>query len=440
MGNKEGPIQQPGRRRAVDVRMLAGALITFTLMAVAGCHQTVPEQMNEGADSAVIVVPGYYGTRLAQVADGELVWISASEALFGTRSLVLPFPGMRNRKAIELRPDGILQTVPVIPALYSLDVYGSVLGVLQRFHNGQVKVVPLAYDWRGDLNQAVRALDSEVSRLRAQGVKRIGVVAHSMGGLIGGYYLRYGAQGFDEAEETWEGASRIDAVVLTGVPFRGSMTIFRNMQYGRRFGLNTALLDQEAVVSFPASYFVLPTAEADLLLTPRLEPVKGLIRQARYWRTYRWGLLKEARQLSRDLEEQRAAYTDHWLAQADRFIDRLLAPLRVPNRKPIPLLTVAGRGQGTLAAGVLGGPDPASPCTSLFFDERHFKTCLPDADANVGLEDGDGTVTVLSATLPQAYEQAFVVTHRVTPVGHGELVSDADLQADMLAFLGTAVH
>ncbi|TLY40451.1 MAG: hypothetical protein E6K61_07030 [Nitrospirae bacterium] len=217
------------------------------------------------------------------------------------------------------------------------------------------------------------------------------------------------------------------------------MTIFRNMQYGRHFGLNTTLLDQEAVASFPASYFVLPAAEGDLLLTPRLEPVKGLIRQARNWRMYGWGLLKEARQLSSDLGDQRAAYTDHWLTQADRFIDRLLAPLSVSNRKPIPLLAVAGRGQGTLATGVLGGPDPASPCTSLFFDEHHFKTCLPKADPTVGLEDGDGTVTVRSASLPEAYEQAFVVTHRVAMVGHGELVSDADLQAEVFAFLETAL-
>jgi len=440
VGNKKGPIQQVGGHGSADVLMLVGALFTVTLLPVGGCHQPVSREANERVESAIIVVPGYYGTRLAQVADGHLVFISAWESLFGTRSLVLPFPGIENRKAIELRPDGILQTVPVIPALYSVDVYGSLLDAFARFRDGHAEIVPLAYDWRADLHQVVRDLDSEVRRLRAQGVKRIAVVAHSMGGLITGYYLRYGAQSPDEAKETWEGASHIDAMVLTGVPFRGSMTIFRNMQYGRRFGLNTTLLDQEAVASFPASYYLLPTAEADLLLTPRLEPVRGLIRQSRNWRTYGWGLLKEAQQLSSDLEDQRAAYTDDWLAQADRFIDRLLAPLSVPNRKPIPLLAVAGRGQGTLATGVLGGPDPASPCTSLFFDEHHFKTCLPEADPSLRLEDGDGTVTVRSASLPEAYEQAFVVTHRVATVGHSELVNDADLQADMFAFLDTALH
>jgi pimeloyl-ACP methyl ester carboxylesterase len=439
VGNKEGPIQQAGARGSADVLMLVGVLLTVTLLPVGGCHQTVSTEANERVESAIIVVPGYYGTRLAQGADGDLVFISAWESLFGTRSLVLPFPGIENRQSIELRPDGILQTVPVIPGLYSVDVYGSLLDAFARFRDGHAAIVPLAYDWRADLHQVVRDLHSEVRRIRTQGVKRIAVVAHSMGGLIAGYYLRYGAQSPDEAKETWEGVSHIDAVVLTGVPFRGSMTIFRNMQYGRRFGLNTTLLDQEAVASFPASYFVLPSAEADLLLTPRLEPVKGLIRQARNWRTYGWGLLKEARQLSSDLEDQRAAYIDHWLTQADRFTDRLLAPLSVPNRTPIPLLAVAGRGQDTLATGVLGGPDPASPCTSLIFDEHHFNTCLPEADPSVRLEDGDGTVTVRSASLPEAYEQAFVVTHRVTTAGHGELVSDADLQADMLAFLGTAL-
>ncbi len=440
MANRKRAIQRAGGHGSADVLMLVGALFTVVLLSVGGCHQTGSREGNASAESAIIIVPGYYGTRLAQVADGDLVWISASEALYGTRSLVLPFPGMGNRVGIQLRPDGILETVPVIPFLYSVQAYGSLLQTFERFRDGHAKVVPLAYDWRGDLLQAVRGLHSEVSRLRAQGVKRIAVVAHSMGGLIAGYYLRYGAQSPEDAKETWEGTSQIDAMILTGVPFRGSMTVLRNMQYGRGFGLNSTLLDQEAVASFPASYFVLPTGEVDRLLTPWLEPVNGLIRQARHWRDNGWGLFRRARQLPSDLAEQRATYTAYWLTQANRFAERMHAPLNVPNRKPIPLLAVAGRGQGTLAAGIWSGRDSSGPCTSLFFDEQHFSMCLPEVDPNVRLDDGDGTVTFRSASLPDAYEQAFVVTHRTAVSGHAELVSDVGLQADMLAFLETQLY
>src|SRR5437867_11694305 len=113
---------------------------------------------------------------------------------------------MGNRKGLELRPDGILQTVTVSPFLYSVEVYGSVVDALQRFHDGQVMVVPLAYDWRADLNQAVRDLHNEVNRLPAPGAKRIAVVAHSKGGLIVGFYLRYGAHRPVEAKEPRDGA------------------------------------------------------------------------------------------------------------------------------------------------------------------------------------------------------------------------------------------
>src|SRR5881628_2302753 len=107
VGNKKGAIKQAGGRGSADMLMLVGALLTVTLLPVGGCHQTDSRDANEHAESAIIVVPGYYGTRLAQVADGDLVFISAWESLFGTRSLVLPFPGMGNRKGLELRPDGI---------------------------------------------------------------------------------------------------------------------------------------------------------------------------------------------------------------------------------------------------------------------------------------------------------------------------------------------
>src|SRR5207247_8672587 len=165
-------------------------------------------------------------TRLAQVADGDLWFISAWESLFGTRSLVLPFTGMGNRKGLELRPDGILQTVTVIPFLYSVELYGSVVDARQRVHDCQVMVVPLAYDWRADLNQAVRDLHNEVNRLRAQGVKRIAVVAHSMGGLIVGYYLRYGVQSPDEAKGRGVGASNLEPGVLPGGRVGGPMRVF----------------------------------------------------------------------------------------------------------------------------------------------------------------------------------------------------------------------
>jgi hypothetical protein len=79
-----------------------------------------------------------------------------------------------------------------------------------------------------------------------------------MGGLIVSYYLRYGDQDLELTVETWEGTTHIEKVVMAGVPFLDSMWSFRNMQYGRMIGLNSSLLNQQAMASFPASYYTLP--------------------------------------------------------------------------------------------------------------------------------------------------------------------------------------
>jgi pimeloyl-ACP methyl ester carboxylesterase len=419
--------------------MLATSLAVVTLLCAGTCRNVPSQGSHVSTETAVLVVPGYYGSRLSQVTDGSLVWISAMEALFGTRSLVLPLPGMRVEESVDLGTDGILRKVAVIPLLYSIDAYGSLLDALDRFSDGRVMIVPVAYDWRRDVMEAVRSLHSTVTHLRAQGVRRVGIVAHSMGGLVVSYYLRYGVQEVDDAVETWAGASQVETVALAGVPFLGTMTVFRNMQYGRRIGLNTSLLDHRAVSSFPASYYILPAGFTDVLLTPSLEPLKSLIRDAGSWKQYGWGLLNDPRGLSKEIVAHRFAYTAHWLQQSTRFSELLHAPLRVPNRSPIPLLTVVAKGRGTLAKGVSMEGQSSNMCSFLLFDETHFRQCLPGIDPNVSLEDGDGTVTVRSAQLPEAYEQAFRVMHREATVGHGELVSESEMQQAMIRFLRDAM-
>jgi pimeloyl-ACP methyl ester carboxylesterase len=204
-----------------------------------------------------------------------------------------------------------------------------------------------------DLMDAVRELGTLVDQLRGQGKYPVAIVAHSMGGLIAGYYLRYGVQVLENPVENWEGATKVDAVVMAGVPFLGAMTTFRNMQYGVRVGLSRSLLEQKAVASFPASYYLLPVSNTDVLLTSSGGSLHGRIRDGSNWKEYGWGLLKDARSLPKDVLDRRSAYTDSWLRQAGRFSELLLAApkLRVaqrfrfctsPARGTAPLLKVCG--------------------------------------------------------------------------------------------------
>lgn len=400
------------------------AIVGLLLSCSLGCSTpSVPRSFpSEPSRDAIIVVTGYYGTKLARVDNGDLVWVTASQALGGSQSLILPLADL-GFHGVAVRPSGILDAVSVIPWLYSIEFYRPLLDQLHELRDGHLSITSLNYDWRLDLMDAVHLLSAEVRRLRSSGHRHIAIVAHSMGGLIVSYYLRYGAQDLDTAVETWDGAEHVDRVVMAGVPFQGSMWSFRNMQYGKRIGLNRSLLDQQAMASFPSSYFTLPVLGEDVLLTDAKQPIRGMIHSTPQWREQGWGLLKNAQSASTLLVAKRETYTAYWLNRSQRFFDLLHAPSAIPNDRSIPVLYLYGEGQPTLAGGVWIPEERGRQQSTVVFDEDQFTTRLPDLAPDLVQADGDGTVTVRSALLPSAYEKAFHVTTRRLRVEHMELVT-----------------
>jgi pimeloyl-ACP methyl ester carboxylesterase len=410
--------------------------LLLEIMMLSGCSlNSVPTPDHTGnVDSAVIVVPGYYGTQLVQESDGSLVFITLSQVLFGDQSLTIPVPGLGFQKTIDLQPDGIFETFRVVPLVYSIDVYGSLLDRLRASKPRGGEVIPFTYDWRGDLMDAVRSFDGHIRKLRDQGKKDISVVAHSMGGLVVSYYLRYGTQNIDTAVETWEGAEEFSRVVMAGVPFLGAMTSFRNMNFGATIGWNSSLLSHEAYASFPASYYLLPVAGSDELITQELKPLQGVIRNAGQWQQSAWGLLKDKQTLTKEVVDGRAAYLSFWLRRSEQFLELLHAPLSSPNPHQLSLLYLYGKGTSTLAKGVWTGNPGKGPDSLMFEDPDPVASGLAVNHPTV-YADGDGTVTVLSAWLPEAFHRSFHPTVRDYEVGHTELVTTPDIQDDIIKFL-----
>jgi len=96
------------------------------------------------------------------------------------------------------------------------------------------------YDWRCDIVESAQDLHlfiKEKQRYVQQEIeKRFGIknyhtkfdiVAHSMGGLIARYYLRYGTQDLNEngslPELTWAGSKHVEHLVIIGTPNAGSI-------------------------------------------------------------------------------------------------------------------------------------------------------------------------------------------------------------------------
>jgi pimeloyl-ACP methyl ester carboxylesterase len=418
------------------------ALLLMILVWLPGCRtEALLSGPASGAETVIIVIPGLYGSRLvqdlspaSQDIDTRVIWLSLSEALFGRTSLMLPLPEMECGETRPLREDGVLESLPIVPGLYAIDIYQSLVRSLRGSGVDRVSVVPFAYDWRLDVMTHVKGLARLVEEVHRQGAKQTMLVAHSLGGLIASYYLRYGDQDPDVAEDTWEGAGKVNRVVMAGVPFQGSMTMFQNIVQGRTVGLNRSLLSPLAYASFPVTYYLLPALEQDVLLSAEGKPVPGLMRDPRMWRHMRWGLLKESDALRDDVRELRARYTASWLQRAERFTQLLHRPAGSHPERPVPLLYISGTDSPTLAKGVLLD-DPAGGPNRVVFDARTADQTYPVMTPDVFVEDGDGTVTEKSGFLPSVYRANMSVTSRTYHESHADLVTSRRIQQEIRAFL-----
>ncbi len=192
--------------------------LTLALMLLACSTPQKPQPINPNLKH-IIFIPGYYGTRLVkQTKSGQkLVWINASQTLWGDMTLAMPGFGVPG--AAELAPTTVLDRVSVIPGLYSMNFYGDFIDTLRVHFRNTAQVHTLPYDWRRDYYTAVQLLDEFIKHLQSKGAKRISIVAHSMGGLVASYYLRYGNQRPELARENWQGTKNIEKVVMAATPF-----------------------------------------------------------------------------------------------------------------------------------------------------------------------------------------------------------------------------
>ena len=384
--------------------------------------------------SHVIFIPGFYGTRLVQASDGKVVWISASQAVFGSQTAArtgLAVPG-----AIELAPGSLLDRVPVLPGIYGLDVYGDFLDDLRANLGSDSQIHLFGYDWREDYFQAVKKLARLVDQLKSQGATSIALVAHSLGGLIASYYLRYGDQVPEDAVETWQGARHIDKVVMAAVPFKGSMTAFRNMKHGAKFGLNYTLIKPHAFASFTSSYQLQPIYQP-VLLDHELEPLSHSLSDSDLWRQHGWGFLQPTAEVSQDMMDNRMSFVQHALRRGKMLSERLHAPLGKLPEITTNLLYAFATSHATIARAVLIDT-PGESSSQLIFGTKNFEKHFPAHSPNSLFADGDQTVLTESAQLPAALQRAWhnASIHESRAI-HSQIYNDPALRAKIRHFLAS---
>ncbi len=250
----------------------------------------------------IIVIPGVLGSKLVDTDSGTVAWGEIGRGLENPkkdeeiRRIALP---MHEGKTLqELRDnvitDSVLESIKI--TIYGITVeknaYGNILASLGvgGFINenyGETKTIDygdrhytsfqFAYDWRRDLVEAAKQLHEYILEKRTYVQKEIAkrhgienkdvkfnIVAHSMGGLVARYYLRYGVADLPDDGSlpplTWAGSRFVEQVVLIGTPNAGSIDTFRLLIEGSHLAPGLPSFDAAILGTMPALYQLLPRA------------------------------------------------------------------------------------------------------------------------------------------------------------------------------------
>lgn len=402
----------------------------------------------------VIVIHGVLGARLTKRSTGKVVWGAFTSQFVspktneGARSIALPLDiptqtayDPQSQDVYADGPLGQLQLGLTFPII-SVNVYRNILRALGAGgYTDPVGVDPRSpiysqdhytcytffYDWRRDnvsnaflladfiqkkrieINRAVKI---KINRLEQQGDPKslsrakalsiwlhkgykFDIVAHSMGGLIARYYMRYGSQDLLvdglTPELNWAGSKEVDRLILIATPSFGSIQAFDNLVNGRQEAKILPVYHQALLGTMPAIYQLLPRQRHNLVLDQQGQPMDLDLFDSRHWRDNGWGLMSDASDdylkkllpntLSREKRYQIAyAYLDWCLRRASQFHRALDVEPQAPSPSQIYLYA--------------GDVEPTATRVRLI--QRHGKL-VPQFNQSDLLTPGDGTVPRYSA-------------------------------------------
>ena len=299
----------------------------------------------------VVFIHGILGSKLKDRMTGKELWFgSVWKLLFDEHEEL----------ALGIDPDTLMPKPDRLTAFAiadntaGKDFYGNILRTLEG-PGGYVKATPgqeilpgtryyyaFHYDWRLDnaVNAAYLAdFIDQVRRDFGNPELKVDIVAHSMGGLIARYYIRYGRADVLDNNDfpvNMYGASRVRRIILLGTPSLGSVEILNAFIDGIKLGFRR--INTETLVTMPSLYQLLPHPINNWIVTGAGAPLDRDIFDVNLWRRFRWSVFDEgtrARILSRyDSAAQGEAYLEtleayfgKTLERARRFVWSLTVPL-----------------------------------------------------------------------------------------------------------------
>lgn len=317
-----------------------GWVLLLIVMIVAGCRSEPrpdlgaiydePAQKIGSERNPVIVIPGILGSKLEEPGLKTPVWgaftYGAADPDYPDGARLVALPMGKGKALSELKdsvvPTTVLDSVEIDVALLvrglEIDAYDEIIKTLAAGayrdetislamsgpvnQEGHFTCFQYAYDWRRDISEQAAALHERVlyaANMAKDGfdldaLPKVDIVAHSMGGLVLRYYLRYGAQPLPEdgslPELNWAGAQHIERAIIIGTPSAGSVLSLTQLVEGVNYvGLITPTYRPAVLGSMPSIYQLLPRVRHQRIVDEATgNPIDFL--DAKVWKQYGWGL------------------------------------------------------------------------------------------------------------------------------------------------------
>lgn len=121
------------------------------------------------------------------------------------------------------------------------------------------------------------------------------VIAHSMGGLLSRYYLRYGGADMPAdgsiAKPTWAGSKNIDKLLIVGTPNGGYLDTVLEMTRGLKIDSNAPMVSQAIIGTWATYYQMMPPTSTRSVIYKGDPSEKGVdIFDPKVWIKLKWGL------------------------------------------------------------------------------------------------------------------------------------------------------
>ena len=414
-------------------RLIPGQMMKKAVPELASIYEP-SVQLPDTIRNPVIVIPGMMGSRLHDQASDRTVWgVFDSQSInpavpSDVRLLAFPIDGVDLDKVDDgVEADGVLDTLKInfiglalnhqayLSILRMLGVGGyrdEELGLAGAVNYGEKHFTcfQFPYDWRRDNGDSAKRLHAfilekkayiEEERKRRFGVDapvKFDIVAHSMGGLVARYYLRYGDQGSANAQKApvldWSGCELIDRLIMIGTPNNGSSKSLVSTHEGFSFSVALKAFPSGLVATLPSIYQLLPNGpEAAVYDEATGEPLDHF--DVETWDQRGWGLLNPDQDyvLQQLLPNVESAVERRQFAKAhvQECLSRAIGFHRALNVPGVP--------KGTTIHLFAGDAIPTVDTLSSNLEKR---TLAPRTEV-----PGDRTVTRKSALADQRFSEAW---------------------------------